>query len=121
MRPYRPVLHTLAAISCPLLGLLFPGTSIAVASGLWFMAKVAGDRALQQLAFQDRPIDDTEEGGPYVWRLNGPGAFPRFRHVILVGSQQDKYIPLYSSHPAAAKPPPGRPARARAHTDGRTR
>ena len=67
--------------------------AFAVSSGLWFMAKVAGDKALKQLCFAD-----THDDGPIVWRLNGKGVFPVFRHVILVGSQQDKFIPLYSSH-----------------------
>ena len=93
LQKYRHLLHTLAAISCPLLGLLVPGTSFAVSSGLWFMAKVAGDKALKQLCFAD-----THDDGPVVWRLNGKGVFPAFRHVILVGSRQDKFIPLYSSH-----------------------
>jgi len=93
LQKYSPLLYTMAAISCPLLGLLVPGTSFAVSSGLWFMAKVAGDKALKQLCFAD-----THDDGPIVWRLNGKGAFPAFRHVILVGSQQDKFIPLYSSH-----------------------
>ena len=57
------------------------------------MAKVAGDKALKQLCFAD-----TSDNGPIVWRLNGRGAFPVFKHVVLVGSEQDKFIPLYSSH-----------------------
>ena len=71
LQKYAPLLHTLAAISCPLLGLLVPGHSFAVSSGLWFMAKVAGDKALKQLCFAD-----THDDGPIVWRLNGKGVFP---------------------------------------------
>lgn len=93
-RRYRPILHTLCAISCPLLGLLVPGDSFAIASGLWFMANVAGDQLLKQMCF----ADTQHAAGPCVWRMHGQGVFPCFRHVILVGSKQDKYIPLYSSH-----------------------
>ena len=54
-----------------------------------------------------RCFGDSHEAGPVIWRLNGRGVFPRFRHVILIGSQQDKFIPLYSSH---MQPPTNLPA-----------
>ena len=98
MAKYRDQLHTLAAISSPLMGLLMPCSTLTVSSGLWFFAHVAGDRTLRELCFEDKEYDT-----PIVCRLHMQGSFPRFRHVILVGSHQDKFIPLYSSH---MQPPP---------------
>lgn len=95
MRKYTPFLHTLCAISSPLLGLLVPSDSYMVSSGLWFMANVAGDIALKQIAMVDA---DPSTGDHALLRLTARGHFPRFRHVILFGSHQDKFVPMYSSH-----------------------
>ena len=94
MRKYLPFLHTLCAISCPLLGLLVPSDSYMVASGLWFMANVAGDVTLKEISM----VDGQASGNHALLRLNAKGRFPRFKHVLLIGSTQDLFVPLYSSH-----------------------
>uniref|UniRef100_A0A7S3B050 Uncharacterized protein n=1 Tax=Haptolina ericina TaxID=156174 RepID=A0A7S3B050_9EUKA len=54
------------------------------------------DGALPRKSSADRepPTDETEG---YLSRLNAPGMLPPFKHVILIGSSTDKFVPLYSS------------------------
>jgi len=103
LRKYVPCLHTLITISSPLLGLLVPHSSSIVKGGLWFLSNVAGDPALKELCHGDKEkgAPDGEEG--FLIRLNAPGMLPPFKNVILIGSNLDKFVPLYSSH---MRPPP---------------
>ena len=88
-----PVMHTFASISGPLVGYPLPSSSSIVKSGMWFMANVVKDVTLAQLCLAD--CDEPAES--LVGQITQPEGAPRFRHVLLVGSQQDKYVPLYSS------------------------
>ena len=96
-------MHTFASISGPLVGYPLPSSSSIVKSGMWFMANVVKDVTLAQLCLADAD----EPADSLVGQISAPAGVdaPRFRHVLLVGSQQDKYVPLYSSllhMPAAA-------------------
>lgn len=88
-----PVMHTFASISGPLVGYPLPSSSSIVKSGMWFMANVVKDVTLAQLCL----TDSDEPADSLVGQITQPEGAPRFRHVLLVGSQQDKYVPLYSS------------------------
>ena len=88
-----PVMHTFASISGPLVGYPLPSSSSIVKSGMWFMANVVKDVTLAQLCLADAP----EPRDSLVGQISAPDGLPCFKHVLLVGSQQDKYVPLYSS------------------------
>jgi|NorSeaMetagenome_1021524.scaffolds.fasta_scaffold104510_1 hypothetical protein len=90
------VMHTFASISGPLVGYPLPSSSSIVKSGMWFMANIVKDVTLAQLCL----ADSDEPADSLVGQISAdqyPDGAPRFRHVLLVGSQQDKYVPLYSS------------------------
>ena len=89
-------MHTFASISGPLVGYPLPSSSSIVKSGMWFMANIVKDVTLAQLCLADAD----EPADSLVGQISAdqhPDGGPRFRHVLLVGSQQDKYVPLYSS------------------------
>ena len=111
LRKLEPVMHAFASISGPLIGYPMPSASGVVQSGMWFMANVVKDVTLSQLCL----ADGAEPARSLVGQLSAtPDEQPRFRHVLLVGSQQDKYVPLYSSllrSPGADEPTPASSAK----------
>ena len=106
LRKLEPFMHAFASISGPLIGYPMPSASGVVQSGMWFMANVVKDVTLAQLGL----ADGAEPARSLVGQVSAaPDEQPRFRHVLLVGSQQDKYVPLYSSllrAPGADQPTP---------------
>ncbi|KAL3904287.1 MAG: hypothetical protein SGPRY_011345, partial [Prymnesium sp.] len=73
LRRYVGMLHTLLALSCPLLGLLLPHTSTLVKGGLWFFTTVTGDQALKELCHGSGKDKSSPVGESYLSRLNSPG------------------------------------------------
>ena len=112
MSKFAEQLHTLCTISSPLLGLVAPGESFAVSSGVWLLANVAGDQAMKQLLLAD---GERSENGGILIQLTQRGSFPQFRHMVLVGSTQDKCavsLPFYVARAPCAlhMPAPSRPS-----------
>lgn len=62
-------------------------------SGLWFMQKLKKSGTLLQLSLRDSPnIRKT-----FLYRLSQHCHLSHFRHVLLFGSSQDRYVPLHSA------------------------
>lgn len=92
MACYLNRLHTFLSLSGPHLGLLYNNSGL-VQAGLWLMQRVKQSTALRQLVMRD--ASDVRQ--TFLYRLARGSQLYRFRHVLLVGSGQDKYVPLHSA------------------------
>jgi pimeloyl-ACP methyl ester carboxylesterase len=92
MEQYRGVLHTLVTLGSPHLGYLFNHNAL-VDSAMWVMKKVKSMPSLHQLAM----TDVAGKSGSYLCRAASQVQLNRFRHIVLVASPQDGYVPFYSA------------------------
>lgn len=61
--------------------------------GMWFMQKWKKSGSLLQLAMKDSP--DVRRS--FMFRLSQKSNLQKFKHVLLCGSAQDRYVPLHSA------------------------
>ncbi|XP_012284518.1 uncharacterized protein LOC105701935 [Orussus abietinus] len=92
LRPLLPRLHTFLSLSGPHLGTLY-NTSGLVNAGMWFMQKWKKSGSLLQLAMKD----SSDVRRSFMFRLSQKSNLQNFRHVLLCGSAQDRYVPLHSA------------------------
>ncbi|XP_074110835.1 protein FAM135A [Cotesia typhae] len=92
LRPLLSRLHTFLSLSGPHLGTLY-NTSGLVNAGMWFMQKWKKSGSLLQLAMKD--ASDVRRS--FMFRLSQKSNLQRFKHVLLCGSAQDRYVPLHSA------------------------
>ncbi|KAL7302759.1 hypothetical protein TKK_0004804 [Trichogramma kaykai] len=92
LRGLVPRLHTFLSLSGPHLGTLY-NTSGLVNAGMWFMQKWKKSGSLLQLAMRD----STDVRRSFMFRLSQRSNLQRFKHVLLCGSAQDRYVPLHSA------------------------
>ncbi|XP_059176186.1 protein FAM135A-like isoform X2 [Physella acuta] len=87
-----PKLYTFLSLSGPHLGTLY-NTSGLVNMGMWFMQKWKKSGSLLQLSLKDH----TDPRQTFIYKLSQKPVLHHFKHVLLVGSHQDRYIPYHSS------------------------
>ncbi|XP_034937509.1 uncharacterized protein [Chelonus insularis] len=92
LRPLLSRLHTFLSLSGPHLGTLY-NTSGLVNAGMWFMQKWKKSGSLLQLAMKD----SSDVRRSFMFRLSQKSNLQRFKHVLLCGSAQDRYVPLHSA------------------------
>jgi hypothetical protein len=66
---------------------------VSVFAGMWFMQKWKKSGSLLQLALKD--TNDPRQS--FLYRLSQKPVLQYFKHVLLVGSSQDRYVPYHSS------------------------
>lgn len=64
-----------------------------MSSGMWFMQKLKKSVSLLQLAMKDAP----NVRRSFMFRLSQKSNLEKFKHVLLCGSAQDRYVPLHSA------------------------
>ncbi|CAG5123562.1 unnamed protein product, partial [Candidula unifasciata] len=87
-----PKLYTLLSLSGPHLGTLY-NTSGLVNMGMWFMQKWKKSGSLLQLSLKDH----SDPRQTFLYKLSQKPVLQYFKHVLLVGSHQDRYVPYHSS------------------------
>ncbi|XP_071118138.1 protein FAM135A-like isoform X1 [Haliotis cracherodii] len=87
-----PKLYTFLSLSGPHLGSIY-NTSGLVNMGMWFMQKWKKSGSLLQLSMKDHP--DPRQS--FLYKLSCKPVLQHFKHVLLVGSNQDRYVPYHSS------------------------
>lgn len=90
--PYLPKLYTFLSLSGPHLGTLYNSSGL-VNMGMWFMQKWKKSGSLLQLSLKDN-LDPRQS---FLYRLSQKPGLEFFKHVLLVGSSQDRYVPYHSS------------------------
>ena len=87
-----PLLHLFLSICGPHLGT--QQQTGVVSAGMWVVRKWYQSQSLLQLSLKDSPnLRDT-----FLYHLSESQTFECFRHVVLLTSPQDKYVPHQSAH-----------------------
>lgn len=92
MEPFLNYLYTYVSISGPHLGYLYCSNSL-FNSGLWLLKKLKGTQCIHQLTF----TDDPDLQNTFFYKLCKQKTLERFRHIILLSSPQDGYVPYHSA------------------------
>ncbi|XP_056167962.1 uncharacterized protein LOC115676395 isoform X1 [Syzygium oleosum] len=92
MEPYLRYLYTYISISGPHLGYLYSSNSL-FNSGLWLLKKLKGTQCIHQLTF----TDDVDLQNTFLYKLCKQKTLESFRHIILLSSPQDGYVPYHSA------------------------
>ncbi|XP_021639963.2 uncharacterized protein LOC110635076 isoform X1 [Hevea brasiliensis] len=92
MEPFRRYLYTYVSVSGPQLGYLYSSNSL-FNSGMWFMKKFKGTHCIHQLTF----TDDSNLQNTFFYKLCKQKTLENFRHIILISSPQDGYVPYHSA------------------------
>ncbi|CAJ1972334.1 unnamed protein product [Sphenostylis stenocarpa] len=92
MEPFLRYLHTYVSVSGPHLGYLYSSNSL-FNSGLWLLKKLKGTQCIHQLTF----TDDQDIQNTFLYKLCKKKTFDHFRHIILLSSPQDGYVPYHSA------------------------
>ncbi|XP_054285656.1 protein FAM135A isoform X2 [Macrosteles quadrilineatus] len=92
MKHLLPRLYTFLSLSGPHLGTLYNNSGL-VNMGMWFMQKWKKSGSLLQLALRDAA--DVRQ--TFMYKLSQRCHLSHFRHVLLCGSSQDRYVPLHSA------------------------
>lgn len=92
MKPYLSKLHTFLSLSGPHLGTLYNSSGL-VNAGMWFMQKWKKSGSLLQLSLRDA----SDPRRSFLYRLSERSQLHQFKHILLCGSGQDRYVPLHSA------------------------
>ncbi|KAL0271507.1 UNVERIFIED_CONTAM: hypothetical protein PYX00_008581 [Menopon gallinae] len=92
MKHLVPRFHTFLSLSGPHLGTLYNSSGL-VNMGMWFMQKWKKSGSLLQLSLRDAP--DVRQ--TFLYRLSQKSNLQHFRHILLCGSSQDRYVPMHSA------------------------
>lgn len=92
MKPYLGCLCTFLSLSGPHLGTLFNNSGL-VNMGMWFMQKWKKSGSLLQLSMKD--TQDIRQS--FLYKLSQKPGLQYFKHVLLFGSSQDRYVPIHSA------------------------
>ena len=93
LRLFLGRLHCLVSLNSPHLGQMFSRSQI-VTGGMWALSMLRG-RA--DVLTELRLMDGAEKERCALLRLSEEASIAAFRHVALVGSHQDDYVPLHSA------------------------
>ncbi|XP_072046325.1 protein FAM135A-like [Amphiura filiformis] len=92
LEPWLDKLYTFLSLSGPHLGQLY-NTSALVNTGMWLMQKWKKSSSLLQLAFKD----NSDIRQTFLYKLSKAKGLSLFKNVLLVGSLQDRYVPIHSA------------------------
>ncbi|KAJ0178156.1 hypothetical protein K1T71_005979 [Dendrolimus kikuchii] len=92
LKPFLGKLHTFLSLSGPHLGTLYNSSGL-VNAGMWFMQKWKKSGSLLQLSLRDA----SDPRRSFLYRLSERSQLHQFKHILLCGSGQDRYVPLHSA------------------------
>lgn len=93
LKPYLQHLHVFLSISAPHLGYLYSSNNM-FNGGLWLLKQLnKGSAVMHELTFTDRP----DMLDCYLYKLSQAKCWEYFKHVLLLSSPQDKYVPYHSA------------------------
>lgn len=92
LAPLRSMLQTYVSFSGPHLGMLYSSNAL-VESGMWMLRRWRGAQCLTELSLKDA----SEPTATLLYRLSKQPVLALFKHVILVSSAEDRYVPQHSA------------------------
>jgi len=99
MAALLPNLHTFLSLSGPHLGTLYNSSGL-VNMGMWFMQKWKKSGSLLQLSLKDH----SDPRQTFLYKLSQKPGLEFFKNILLVSSQQDRYVPYHSTRIELCKP-----------------
>ena len=84
-------LHLFLSICGPHLGTRFQNGLVSM--GMWAVRKWYSSKSLLQLSLKDAP----DPRDSFLYHLSESPTFECFRHIVLLSSPQDKYVPYHSA------------------------
>ena len=87
----QPKLHLFLSICGPHLGTRYQNGIVSM--GMWAVRKWYNSKSLLQLSLKDA----TNARDSFLYHLSEAPSFEYFRHVLLLSSPQDKYVPYHSA------------------------
>lgn len=87
----HPKLHLYVSICGPHLGTKYQNGIVSV--GMWAVRKWYNSKSLLQLSLKDAP----NPSDSFLYHLSESSSLEYFRHVVLLASPQDKYVPYHSA------------------------
>ena len=87
----NPKLHLYMSICGPHLGTKYQNGIISI--GMWAVRKWYNSKSLLQLSLKDAP----NPCDSFLYQLSEAPSLEGFRHIILLASPQDKYVPYHSA------------------------
>lgn len=91
MARFQPKLHLFLSICGPHLGTKYQAGIVSM--GMWAVRKWYSSKSLLQLSLKDAP----NPRDSFLYHLSESPSFEYFRHVVLLCSPQDKYVPYHSA------------------------
>ena len=92
LKEFTDHLHGYVSLGSPHLGFLY-NSSTLIDAGMWLLTNWTQSTCLKQLSMTDaREFKDT-----FLFKLSQTKSLDNFRHIILVGSFQDRYAPCDST------------------------
>lgn len=89
--PYHSKLHLFLSICGPHLGTCYQTGLVSM--GMWAVRKWYSSKSLLQLSLKDA----SEPRDSFLYHLSESPSMEPFRHVVLLCSPQDKYVPYHSA------------------------
>ncbi len=92
LEPLLPKLHAFVSFSGPHLGLLYSSNTL-VEVGIWGLRRLKKARCLTELVLKDA-VEPTQS---LLFKLSCDDKLRHFKHVLLVSSADDRYVPHHSA------------------------
>ena len=89
--PYLPRLHLFFSICAPHLGTRLQNGIVSM--GMWAVRKWYNSTSLLQLSLKDAP----NPRDSFLYHLSEAPSMECFKHIVLLSSTQDKYVPHHSA------------------------
>mmetsp|Transcript_21360 Transcript_21360/g.27657 ORF Transcript_21360/g.27657 Transcript_21360/m.27657 type:complete len:582 (-) Transcript_21360:1159-2904(-) len=98
-KPYLSKLHAFISLSSSHCGNMFVQSAV-ISGGMWALQHLHNSQFMNELQL----IDHSDMTQSFIYKLSQAPGFELFRYVILVGSQQDSYVPMHTAQVTIPRP-----------------
>lgn len=99
LKPYLPKMHAFVSLSSSHCGNMFVPSTI-ISGGMWALQHLHASQFMDELQL----IDAGTMTDSFMYKLSDAPGFEFFRYVVLVGSQQDCYVPMHTAQATIPRP-----------------
>ena len=93
LKPLIPKFHTFVSLATPHVGTLYAESQL-ISTGMWALFQYKKCAGLKEIMMEDCNGNIRESA---IYKLSKNGVLTSFKHVILVSSPKDSYVPTYSA------------------------
>ena len=93
LKPLIPKLHTYVSLATPHVGTLYAESQL-ISTGMWALFQYKKCAGLKEIMMEDCGGNIRDSA---MFKLSKNGVLTYFKHVILVSSPKDSYVPTYSA------------------------